>query len=68
MSSIVVKPKKRGRPSTGGRDPITAVRMPSEITAALDTAAASDPDKPSRSELIRRIVVEWLQAKGFIPK
>jgi len=39
-----------------------------ELTAALDTAAANDPGKPSRSELIRRIVVEWLQARGYLAK
>lgn len=39
--------------------------MSPDLTAALDAAAAADPDKPSRSELIRRIVVEWLKAKGF---
>lgn len=37
-----------------------------ELAAALDAAAAADPDKPTRSELIRRIVVEWLKAKGYL--
>lgn len=40
--------------------------MPPEMTAALDAAAAAEPDKPSRSELIRRIVTEWLKAKGML--
>ncbi|HMO28595.1 MAG TPA: ribbon-helix-helix protein, CopG family [Enterovirga sp.] len=40
--------------------------MPPEMTAALDAAAAAEDDKPSRSELIRRIVTEWLKAKGML--
>lgn len=43
-----------GRPATG-RDPVTGVRMPQEVTTAIDVAAAADA--PSRSELIRGIVV-----------
>lgn len=62
--SINVK-RKPGRPATG-TDPLVATRMPPEMTAALDAAAAAEPDKPSRSELIRRIVTEWLKAKGML--
>ncbi len=42
------------------------VRMPPDVTAALDAAAAADPEKPSRSELIRRIVLGWLRGNGFM--
>ena len=66
MSSIALKPKRRGRPSTGGRHPITATRMPAQVTAALDAAAAADERKISRSELIRQIVTEWLKGKGYL--
>ena len=37
-----------------------AVRLPVEAEGALDAAAAAEPDRPSRSELIRRIVTGWL--------
>lgn len=43
-----------------------AVRLENDADAALDEAAAADPDKPSRSELIRRIVTDWLKAKGML--
>ena len=67
MASIPDNQKRRGRPSTGIRSMI-GFRGGEELAAALDVAAASDPDKPSRSELIRRIVTEWLKAKGYLPK
>lgn len=43
-----------------------AVRLENQADAALDTAASVEPDQPSRSELIRRIVTEWLKAKGML--
>ncbi len=52
--SINVK-RKPGRPATG-TDPLVATRMPVELTAALDAAAAKAG--LSRSELIRA----WIQA------
>ncbi|MDC9822975.1 hypothetical protein PRN20_04465 [Devosia sp. ZB163] len=39
-----------------------------EVTAALDRASSDIEGKPSRSELIRRIVVDWLTGKGYLPK
>ena len=46
---------------------MTGVRMAPDLTAALDAAAAAEPDKPSRSGLIRRIVTEWLHARDLTP-
>jgi hypothetical protein len=63
--SIAAKPKKRGRPATG-RDPMIGLRAPLEFTKALDRASAREDDQPSRSEMIRRIVTEWLKAKGYL--
>ena len=57
--------KKRGRPATGVRAMI-GFRGGAEIAAALDAAAAADPATSSRSELIRRIVVEWLTGQGLL--
>ena len=42
-------------------------RSPPEITAAIEAAAAANPDTPTRSEMIRRIVVEWLRERGYLP-
>jgi len=63
-ASIVVKPKKRGRPSTGGRDPLVAARLPPTLTAAIDAWAAKAGDGVTRSEAIRRLVELGLKAKG----
>lgn len=62
-TSIAVKPKKRGRPATG-RDPLIGFRAPPEMSASLDKVIAdwADADtRPSRSELIRMIVTQWLK-------
>ena len=44
-----------GRPATG-RDPARTFRLSDEFIAAVDTWAAAQPDKPARSEAIRRLV------------
>jgi hypothetical protein len=40
--------------------------MPSELTDALDQAAAQQDDKPTRSEMLRRIARDWLTERGFL--
>ena len=59
--SIKVNQKKRGRPATG-RDPVSAVRLPVELTAAVDQWAQEN--EANRSEAIRRLVELGLKAKG----
>jgi len=59
--SIKVNQKKRGRPATG-RDPVSAVRLPIELTASVDGWAESR--EISRSEAIRRLVELGLKAKA----
>src|ERR1700730_4883410 len=51
--SIKVNQKKRGRPATGG-DPVSAVRLPAVLTAAVDKWASDH--EANRSEAIRRLV------------
>jgi hypothetical protein len=41
------------------------VRMPDDVVAALERAL--DGAKATRSDLIRRIVVEWLAVHGHLP-
>ena len=65
MPSIDVLRKKRGRPATG-QDPVTAIRLSAEIRDALDVAGAAESDSPGRSEMIRRIVRDWLVAHGYL--
>lgn len=61
--SISAEPEKRGRPATG-KDPMVGFRSPAELTVALDAAAQAQDGQPSRSELIRRIVTDWLRERG----
>ena len=56
----VSQKKGRGRPATG-RDPVSAVRLPVELTAAVEKWA--DDNEASRSEAIRRLVELGLKAK-----
>ena len=64
--SISVAPKKRGRPATG-RDPITGVRLPSDLGAAVDRWAADQNEpRPSRSEVIRLALRDWLAGQGYL--
>lgn len=60
--SIEVVHKKRGRPPTG-KDPVSAIRLSGELRAEIEAWAAKQPDKPTRSEAIRRLVEEALRAK-----
>jgi Arc/MetJ-type ribon-helix-helix transcriptional regulator len=58
---IKVNQKKgRGRPATG-RDPVSAVRLPVELTAAIEKWA--EDNEANRSEAIRRLVELGLKAK-----
>jgi hypothetical protein len=63
VSSKKVIPKKRGRPGTG-KDPMLAFRAPRAFTAEVEAWAKRQPDSPSRSEAIRRLVELALAAKG----
>jgi hypothetical protein len=58
--SIKVNQKKRGRPATG-RDPVSAVRLPAELTAAVDQWG--EAHEANRSEAIRRLVELGLKIK-----
>jgi Arc/MetJ-type ribon-helix-helix transcriptional regulator len=61
--SIVVKPK-RGRPSTGGRDPFVGIRLPASLIEEIGEWSAKH-DAASRSEAIRRLVeLGLLKAKS----
>jgi hypothetical protein len=59
--SIVVKPK-RGRPSTGGRDPFIGIRLPKELLAQIAKWSEGN-GAASRSEAVRRLVEIGLKAK-----
>jgi Arc/MetJ-type ribon-helix-helix transcriptional regulator len=59
--SIPVNTKRRGRPATG-QDPVSAVRLPVDLTKEIDSWARKN-DTTSRSEAIRRLVELGLKVK-----
>ena len=63
VSSKKVIPRKRGRPRTG-KDPMLAFRAPPAFTAEVEAWAKRQPDSPSRSEALRRLVELGLAGKG----
>jgi hypothetical protein len=64
MSTQKVIPKKKmGRPATG-RDPIRTFRLSDEKVAEIDAWAARQPDKPSRSEALRRLIDLGIEASS----
>ncbi|MGQ3214796.1 ribbon-helix-helix domain-containing protein [Shinella sp.] len=58
-SQTVVPKKKRGPPATGKGTQIQ-VRLHDDLLSTIDDFVASQPDAPSRSEAIRRILRENL--------
>jgi hypothetical protein len=58
----VVPKKARDRPAAR-HDPVTAVRLATELKDKLDAWAAQQPDQPGRSEAIRRLVELGLTVK-----
>lgn len=66
MPSISVSQKKRGRPSTG-ETPRIGVRLPAEVTEALDVFAAKQDPPLSRSDAIRLLVFKGLMREKLLP-
>jgi hypothetical protein len=60
--SIKVEPKKRGRPATG-KDPLMGFRASPVMRASVVRWAENQPDTPTLSEAIRRLVELGLKAK-----
>lgn len=58
--------KKVGRPPVDS-DAIN-VRLPREVITALDAFRKDEPDLPTRPEGIRRLMMEALKDKGYLPK
>jgi len=62
--SISVNKKSRGRPKKkGGVYPVAAVRLSPALGGEVDKWARSQPDAPTRSEAIRRLVELGLTGK-----
>lgn len=52
---------KMGRPPTD-TEPVT-VRMERELLQAIDNYRRAAEDLPSRPEVVRRVMQEWLEAR-----
>jgi hypothetical protein len=63
-SIVDIAKSKRGRKPTTGLGEGVLVRLHEPMIGALDTAAKAEG--VGRVELIRRIVRDWLIAKGFL--
>ena len=64
VSSTKVIPKRKpGRPATG-KDPMMAFRLSKAKVADVEAWAAQQPDKPSRSEALRRLIDLGLKARA----
>lgn len=53
--------KKMGRPPVDTE--AVTVRLPRELITALDDARRSEPEMPTRQEIIRRVLLEWQAAQ-----
>lgn len=61
--AISANKRSRGRPKkAGGVDPVSAVRLPADLTQGVD--AWREARELSRSEAIRRLVEIGLKGKG----
>ncbi|WP_102227114.1 ribbon-helix-helix domain-containing protein [Acidimangrovimonas sediminis] len=54
--------KKIGRP-TVDTEAVT-LRLPREMIAAIDDRRRQEPDLPTRPEMIRRALAQWLETPG----
>lgn len=66
MMSIDGPKKSRGRPPVDTE--AVKVRLPRADIQGIDSFAASEPDAPTRTEALRRIVADWLRQNGYLPK
>jgi hypothetical protein len=53
--------KRRGRPRTG-QFPVISLRIDPAVQEEIDCWRSGEPDKPSRSKAIRRLIVYGLSA------
>ena len=54
---------KMGRPKLD-TEPVT-IRMDRQMLKAIDDYRRVQEDLPSRPEVVRRVMAEWLQARGM---
>lgn len=65
--TVLTRKGKRG-PAPTGKGELVGVRVQPDLLAALDLAIVQQNEMRSRPEMIRAIMAEWLQEKGYIDK
>jgi metal-responsive CopG/Arc/MetJ family transcriptional regulator len=55
--------RPRGRPSLGDAMEQLAIRFPKEMLAAVDEIILGRLDRPDRSQIIRELIAEGLEAR-----
>jgi hypothetical protein len=63
-AEIETMKKKVGRPSKGGPGTMLQPRLSDEFLEKLDDWRRQQPDLPSRTEALRRLVEQALSSKG----
>ena len=58
--------KKRGRP-TIDTEPIT-VRLPREVIEAIERARRAMDVPPTRPQIVRTALIDWLKARGYFSR
>mgnify|MGYP000032396575 CR=1 FL=1 len=56
---------KNNEPATAASEEMS-VHLESTLLDGVDAYAAGEKDRPSRAEAVRRIVHDWLRAKGYL--
>jgi hypothetical protein len=64
MAKNVKNATKRGRPEVDSE--AVTVRLSRDVLTALDETRAAQLFPPSRAEIVRAAVVEWLKTKGLL--
>lgn len=58
------KNKSRGRPKVDTER--ICSRMERDLLSGIDAASGDEQDDPSRPEMLRRIVKDWLIGRGYL--
>lgn len=66
MSIDGTKKSRKGRPPVDTE--AVNLRLPREMIVAIDALRRGHDDPPTRPELIRTILLDWMTTNGYIPK
>lgn len=67
QEKTLLSQKRRRGPVPTGKGQQIVTRLHDDLLSPLDAFIASEDDAPSRPEAIRRILRNWLAAKGYLP-